>query len=285
MATSETRPHFSLVLATVGRVDPVKRFLKSMSSQEYPTFEILVADQNPDERLEPVLDPFRPRLNIRRLRAPLGLSRARNTARRFITGEIIGFPDDDCTYPPGLLDAVARALTQFPELGGIAGCPVATETGDRFRGFGERAEDLTHNNVWRLSSSIGLFLRREVLELVGDFDETLGLGSGTPWSAAEDRDYPLRAIDLGVRIRYEPSLTIEHPAPDYCDLDRAYGSGASLGRVLRRRSATRGEVARLVLMRPIGGMVSSLLRGRWKVALFYLHSLRGRISGWRAPIA
>lgn len=284
VAHTEIRPRFSLILATVDRVRSVRRFLESVTWQKYPSLEVLIADQNPDDRLLPILELFRSRLNIIHVRTPLGLSRSRNGVRGLITGEIVGFPDDDCIYPTGLLDRIAQELTRSPELGGVAGCPVAIQTRIPFRGFGSLPEYLTHDNVWRLSSSVGLFLRREVLKRVGDFDETLGLGSGTPWISAEDRDYPLRAIDLGIRMKYYPSLAVEHPAPDYGNFLQAYGSGASLGRILRKRSATKGEAARLILIRPIGGIISALLRARFRVAVYYLQSLRGRIQGWRTPI-
>jgi hypothetical protein len=79
-------------------------------------------------------------------------------------------------------------------------------------------------------------------------------------------------------------LQIRHPDGDYTDHRRAYLYGSGLGRVLRKRSAGLAEVLRLVVIRPIGGIVLSLLQGRWSAARFYAHSLRGRISGWRAPL-
>lgn len=277
-------PRFSLVLATVERVDPVERFLLSVVAQEYPNLEVLVADQNLDERLTPVIRRLNQSISIRHLRSPVGVSRARNAALRHITGDVVAFPDDDSFYPPGLLYRVANALEEYPRLGGVAGCPVVEETGEPFRGFGARAVDLTHRNMWSLSSAIGLFFRSEVVELVGGFDETLGPGAGTPWGSNEDRDYPLRAIDLGVCIRYEPSIQVGHPRGDYNDHPRAFRYGAGLGRVLRMRSAPLSHVALLVIVRPLGGIMLSLLRRRWGAASFYMHSLRGRLYGWRAPV-
>ncbi|MBA3467450.1 MAG: glycosyltransferase family 2 protein [Gemmatimonadaceae bacterium] len=277
-------PKFSLVLATVGRVELVERFLKSVAAQGYPNLEVLVADQNTDERLTPLIKRLSHRLSIRHLRPPLGLSRARNAALRHVTGDVVAFPDDDSVYPPELLHRVAHTLAKYPGIGGLVGCPVVHETGAPFRGFGRQAVDLTHRNVWSLTSSIGLFLRADTVEMVGSFDESLGLGAGTPWGSNEDRDYPLRAIDLGVRIRYEPSIRVEHPIGDYGNHRQAFSYGAGLGRVLRLRATRLSDVAALVVVRPLGGLALSLLRGRWSAATFYLHSLRGRIYGWRAPL-
>jgi cellulose synthase/poly-beta-1,6-N-acetylglucosamine synthase-like glycosyltransferase len=278
-------PRISLILATITRVDLVERFLLSVIAQGYPNLEVLVADQNTDDRLTKLVASLSAHLHIRHLRTSRGLSRSRNVALRHITGDIVAFPDDDATYPTGLLHSVARMFRRYPGVGGLVGCPVSEISGSKFRGFASRPRDITPRNAWSLVSSIGLFLRVEVTEMVGAFDETLGLGSGTPWGAGEDRDYPLRAIDLGTRLRYDPELKIRHPESDYSDLQRAYLYGSGLGRVLRKRSARPIEVLRLIVVRPIGGIALAILRGRWCAAAFYFHSLRGRISGWRASTA
>ena len=276
---------FSLVVATVGRVSELERFLDSVAAQYYPDLEVLVADQNDDDRLSEISAALGGAVEIRRIRARRGVSRARNTALRVITGDVIAFPDDDCVYPPGLLHSVARALSGDAGLGGVVGCPVDPDTGKRFRGFAAEPTDLTKRNVWQLSSSIGLFLRSDVVRRVGNFDESLGLGAGTPWGAGEDRDYPLRALDLGIRLRYDPTIKIHHRSSTYADAERAHLFGGGLGRVLRKRSAGKAEVVRLLLLRPLGGLLLALVRGRFPAARFYASSLRGRVSGWRAPIA
>ena len=276
-------PHFTLIVATIGRVEAVDRLLASVIDQEYPNVDIVVADQNHDARLVPVLTARRRQLDIKHLRTAPGLSRARNVALQYARGDVIAFPDDDCTYPPGLLHSLAFRFQRYPGLGGLIGCPVSDVSGRRFRGFSSHPMELTAANVWRLCSSIGLFLRKGVVEMVGGFDETLGVGAGTRWGAAEDRDYPLRALDLGVRMDYDPELKVLHPPGDYTNLGRAYSYGAGLGRVLRKRGAPPHEVIRLVLVRPVAGMLLALLRMRVLAAAFYFHSLRGRLSGWRAP--
>jgi glycosyltransferase involved in cell wall biosynthesis len=277
-------PRISLILATVGRVEAVEEFLRSVIAQGYPNLEVLIADQNRDDRLLPIIASLGTHIHIRHLRTPLGLSRSRNAALRHITGDVVAFPDDDAVYPPELLHNLARTFGRYPGIGGVVGCPVSLQSGRRFRGYASRPTEVTKHNVWWLASSVGLFLRAEVTGMVGDFDETLGLGSGTPWGAGEDRDYPLRAMDLGARLRYDPALQIRHPDGDYSDHRRAYLYGSGLGRILRKRSAGPAEVWRLVIIRPIGGMVVSLLRGRWYATRFYAYSLRGRVSGWRASL-
>lgn len=48
-------PGFSLVLGTVERTDELSIFPDSFDSQVYRNFELIVVDQNKDNRLVPIL--------------------------------------------------------------------------------------------------------------------------------------------------------------------------------------------------------------------------------------
>lgn len=96
----------SLVVATINRTVELERFLASLDTQTYRNFEVIVIDQNPDDRLVPVLCRHAG-LAISHLRSGRGLSKARNVGLRATKGEIIAIPDDDCWYPPQLLSTVA----------------------------------------------------------------------------------------------------------------------------------------------------------------------------------
>ena len=54
-----------------------------------------------------------------------------------------------------------------------------------------------------------MFLRREVVRDYS-FDESLGVGAGTPWGAGEETDYLLRLLEDGHRIFYDPAIAIWH---------------------------------------------------------------------------
>ena len=104
---------FSLILCTVNRVEVVREYFESLARQvDAPPFEVILIDQNPDERLMPIVADFQDRFPIRRYTAKPGLSRARNLGLGYAEGEIIAFPDDDCTYPETLLKNVSDFLRQ-----------------------------------------------------------------------------------------------------------------------------------------------------------------------------
>src|SRR5262249_20050494 len=146
------------------------------------------------------------------------------------------------------------------------------------------ATRLTRSAVWHGGNSASTFLRAELVRRVGDFDETLGLGSGTARSSGEDIDYLVRALALGAEIEYRPELVVLHEprSPDPESL-RQLGArdGASVGYLLAKHRYPPRTVARM-LVRPLGGAAVALVRGDRAQRIFHVATLRGRLSGYRA---
>ena len=71
-------PLVSLIVATVDRVELVGELLASLVTQTLQDFEVVVVDQNRDDRLVALLAHYDTRLAITHIRAPRGLSRSRN---------------------------------------------------------------------------------------------------------------------------------------------------------------------------------------------------------------
>ena len=249
---------FDLVVATVDRVDELDRLLDSLERQTHQDFRLLVADQNDDDRVERVLAGH-PALRAERLDAPRGLSRARNAALPRVDADVVAFPDDDCVYPPDLLEHVAARIDG---LDGVTGREPSWTTG---------AAVLTRDNLWNRAISFTIFLRRRVVERVGPFDERLGL----PSSSGEEIDYLIRALDSRARIEYDPSLVVEHPQKQRDLAEVGARDGASVGYLLRKHRYPARVVARM-LLRPAAGVLVHPRR-----ASFHLATLRGRIGGYR----
>jgi glycosyltransferase involved in cell wall biosynthesis len=54
---------FSIIIATIHRTEEILRLLKSIADQQYNDLEILIVDQNNDERLNPILSQYRSRFH------------------------------------------------------------------------------------------------------------------------------------------------------------------------------------------------------------------------------
>ena len=276
------RMSFDLVLPTLDRTASLEHFLDSLQAQSPHEFRLLIADQNRDDRVARTLLEY-PELNVLRLDTPpRGLSSARNAALAHVEADIVAFPDDDCVYPPGLLETVARRLDTDRSLDGVIGMAVDTHgqpsAASRWDASGG---PLTLHNVWRRAVSITIFLRRHVVEQVGQFDESLGLGSGTRFQSGEEVDYLIRALRQGSRLEYDPSVRVVHPqgpADGAAVAQVAARNGLAMGRLLRRHY---GPVFSLYMIGRAGAgalrAAAARDRPRWIV---HSNALRGRLSGY-----
>ena len=274
---------FSLIMATRGRTDEVGEFLDFLLAQGRGDAEAIVVDQNGDDRLASIIARYAERLPLLWLRSDranacharnLGLSRAR--------GQIVGFPDDDCSYPPRLLARVEAAFAADPTLQMLTG-PAASPAGGL--GSGRWRSDggpITAANVWTSVIEFNLFLRRDTALALGGFDERLG--PGTPFGSAEGNDLVLRAVSAGHKAVYDPELRVAHPdkrmTATAAERARLYGTG--LGFVLRRHRVP-PSVWLPFFVRPLGGAVLGAARGDAVAVRHHLGSLRGRWAGFSAP--
>jgi GT2 family glycosyltransferase len=275
------RPSVDLIVATVGRTGELDGLLGSLETQTHAPARVLVVDQNEDDRLAG-LAAAHPSLTMERLRAARGLSRARNAALPLVRADLVGFPDDDCRYPPELLERVAARFGEDPELGVVAG-RLGDEHGDTAGRFGSRRRRVGPNDVWHAGTSATIFARRAVVERVGAFDEALGLGPDARFGSGEEIDYLVRALRAGVRVEYDPELVVLHPTLSTTDDELvALGrrDGGSVGYVLGRHGYPRRSVARM-LVRPCGGVLRSLVTLDRTGARFHAATLTGRICGLR----
>jgi len=278
------RPAISLILATIGDDERLAHLLESLRAQTFRDFEAIVVDQSGGERVKRIVDARGAGLDITHIRHARGLSRSRNAGLRVATGGIVAFPDDDCWYDAGLLGRVQRFLAAHAHIDGITGRAAFDPAEHPPARFARRAQWVAPARVWTQGISCTIFLRRALVARIGPFDEALGLGAGTPWSAAEESDYLLRAVNARARIWYDPALTVHHPGHRgrFTVVEQARGAAyaRAMGYVMRRHRAGRDALA-YHLARPIGGVLCAMLRGRLDVARFHLCVMRGRVRGWR----
>jgi ADP-heptose:LPS heptosyltransferase/glycosyltransferase involved in cell wall biosynthesis len=278
-------PRISLVVSTVNRTVELKRLMDSLLGQEFKDFEILVVDQNHDDRIVPVLDEYRSCLSITRIQTPArhGISSARNDGWRRVRGEVIVFPDDDCWYPPWFLrKGLERLDTTKAAL--VSG-RFADESGRSINGrFANRVLLISRRSVWIAQAEAATFYRRDLLERLGGFDEELGIGSSSQWQAAEGPDFILRALNRGCACYFDPSLygfhreyDLDDPTALMAKKGRMYGRG--MGYVLRRHGYGVPGILHWA-SRPLITAFISMIRGRFHRAFYSLLVSVGRIEGW-----
>lgn len=279
------KPDVSLILATVGRTDELGRLFDSLAAQTFAKFEVVVVDQNTDDRLLPHLERARYLgITVRHIRhSPPNLANARNAGIEAARGKWIGFPDDDCWYAPRLLERVVARFSRNDKPSGVivrwveadeqpaAPAELSWERSCAFRDIPV--------------SSITLFCHRDLFRKIGGFDGRLGVGQW--FGAGEETDLALRALRSGARITYEPLGEVHHavnpgkpradPAACAAVRHRARGTGA-----LYAKHRLPGWVILRGLAAP---MLRPLLKGAFGDELTLgLATLRGRLDGfieWR----
>jgi glycosyltransferase involved in cell wall biosynthesis len=274
---------FSLILATVGRIEELDKFLQHLDGQTYRNFELIIVDQNSDGILGPLIRQYQDRFPLLHLRSGRGLSRARNVGLQHVSGDVVSFPDDDCWYAPDTLEWIERKFYQNERLDGITGRGVDVERPGDYLFFSRRSGWVDKRNVFRCSTSISIFLRMSALQAIGAFDETLGTGSGDGKYAAEDSDILIRAIESGFRIYYCADLCILHPYPvptyDGGFTKKAYGYSVGFGYVLKKHDYPISFVV-YTWVRALGGAVVSLLAFNFPKSRYHFTILKGRVLGW-----
>ena len=286
-----TSGSIDLLVPSVGRTEELDRFLASVVAQTYRgSIRVLVVDQTPDDRLGPIMDAFEDRLDLLRLRSEPGVSRACNVALRHATADIVVRADDDCWYPPDLLEAVACALDAHPDWDAVSGmCCDDLERPTQLR-WDQTAGLVDRGNIFRRAIGVTMFMRRSLVESLGDWDESYGprpAPDGTIRGGSEDGEYILRALTGGFKIGYEPSIKVFHaeiqpPVNDTIAMRKAYYYGVDHSRLLRHYGYPRWYPA-WRSGQLIAGAGYFLARGEPGRARFYGAMARGRLVGMFRP--
>jgi glycosyltransferase involved in cell wall biosynthesis len=281
--SAASSPDFSLIVATKDRTELLERLLQSMDDQTERSFEVIISDQNADDRLEPLLAPFRERFPIRHVRSSGGISRGRNAGLPLATGRYIAFPDDDCWYPKEVLATVRRLFIEHADWQIVCGRSVDSDMRPTQGRWVRQVTPINRRNVLQMGISYTIFSRAEAVAAAGPFDESLGVGAGTPWGAGEETDFLLNALRSMRTMMYVPDIYVHHPEKvvEYSKAtrDRQYAYARGLGRVLCKHGYSPLEGYEHVV-RPLAGSVLFLARGQADRSLYHFRVFAGRCLGW-----
>lgn len=241
----------TLITCTFDRDEEFVRLIRSISTQDVQNIQLIVVDQNTPARAQNLIAELSPSFEVQVLElGRMGLSRARNTALEHADGTIIGFPDDDCWYPADFLARILEAFQKYAEYDFLA-CKTMD---DCFRpsvgSFLKKSQDIRITNAFWAGNSNGIFLRKEALDCISGFDESLGVGADTPFGAGEETDMLLRLLSNGARGKFFADLFVHHPSvSEDTDLavSRARRYAPGIGKLMARHQFPAWFVALRVL--------------------------------------
>lgn len=299
----------TVIVCTRNRPQGLLRCVRAIQRLRYVNLEILIVDNAPadDSTMELVLELAREDARIRYVReARPGLSTARNRGLREARGEFIAYTDDDVRVDPLWVNAILRGFRRRPDVGCVTGLVASASLERRaeqyfdarvgwsssceqrlFEATPSRADSRLHPyaaGVFGTGASVAF--RRDAIQAIGGFDESLGAGS--PTCGGEDLDAFVRVLRSGWALTYEPAALVWHDhRVDEQDLQKqmyCYGKGLSayLCKFLFAPNSSR-EVARRLF---IGALHAGRLARRSQAAAdrsgVAAGLLNAELKGWLA---
>jgi len=169
-------PKVSIIIPTYNRQQFILRAVNSVLKQTFTDYEIIVVDDGSHDSTRQLLEPYMGKLRYF-YQENAGISSARNRGIKEAKGEYLAFLDSDDTWVPEKLDLQVAILEKDKKIG-LVFCKMnrIDEYGklcgtkpDKFTG--KNFKDLITN--WGDIPTSTVLLRRECIEKVGYFDETL----------------------------------------------------------------------------------------------------------------
>lgn len=287
----------SIIIATSGRVDKIRRLLESLcrlSSRDRIDHEIVVANNAADDQkaggVEAIVKEFNQRNGVRcwQVREPVpGKCRAQNKTIPLTKGDLIAFLDDDVEVVPEWLEAVDSFFHAHPHdamQGSILMRPEDQRNDSLQRALNQfRTVDFLQYGYPRgtdLKTLTGgnMVVRREVFAAVGMFDDRLGPGGH---GISEDVEFASRVIKGGKRIGWEPKAGV------YNELDPT----RLCEEEFRRRHEAQGRSRLAYKDSSIFSIVPNLMRSVWTLGWYALrgdvrkkYRAKGRYFHYRAML-
>lgn len=204
---------YSLIVATLNDAGKLARLLESLCQLERgPSFEVIIVDQNQDDRVIDQIGRFWQRLDILYLRVTfVGASRSRNFGAQKATGLWLAFPDDDCQFFPDTLVEVDRAR-EDSQVFVVTGRTVDEQGNPSVLRWKLEPTEFTAWNMFGCLTESTLFVDKKSFHDAGAFDERFGPGAS--YQAAEGVDLMDRLFSVrpGCKACYSPKIRIKHPA-------------------------------------------------------------------------
>jgi GT2 family glycosyltransferase len=202
----------TVVVPTLAADDALADCLRSLESQTFDRFDVVVVDNSGSGRARANGTRVRILVNQRNV----GFGAAINQAIRESESPYIAALNDDATPHPEWLAALVKAAEARPEAGMFAsqvrldakhldstGMLIALDGSSKQRGHGEPPQDFAADSDTLFPTGSAALYRRKMLDEIGLFDERFFL-------YCEDTDLGLRARWAGWKGAYVAGAVVDH---------------------------------------------------------------------------
>jgi len=191
-------PFFSVIVPCYNQAHFLVACINSIRNQEFKDWELIVVNDGSTDDTQSVAEAFaRKDTRIKVLRKNNGgLSSARNAGKGVVSGTYVQFLDADDYNMASCFKKIHLLLQKSESDLVLVGYCYRSESGDELF-HRVHAKDIADPMTAVLQSNLGpchsIFIKRELVDGIGDFDENL--------KSAEDWDYWIRAIKAGGKIQ------------------------------------------------------------------------------------
>lgn len=218
-------PHVSVVLPTYNRRYCLPRAVESVLRQTFTDLELIVVDDcSSDDTQDYLASLGDPRLRVLRHEVNKGGAAARNTGIAAARAPIIAFQDSDDEW---LVTMLAQQIARMKEMGegfGASYCGKIVYGRDENRTFGRRkaaympdfrrtsAEGDIYKEILRhaIVSTQTLVVRKNILDVVGGFDESLRVGLDWELTARIARETKFAFVEEPLVMTFLMADSITH---------------------------------------------------------------------------
>lgn len=198
----------SIIVPCYGRPELTRRLLESLAASPHQ-FEVVVVDDATPQSLEPIVAPFKSRLNLKYLRQPIqrGPAAARNLGVRGATYDTIAFTDNDCIVAPDWALELFIQLRDAPaRVAGVGGRVLAAtdDVYSRYFVYHKILDPFLQAHRYLYLVTANCAFRRSALEEVEGFDEEVRHPGG------EDPGLCFKLLGRGYELRYHNQAVVFH---------------------------------------------------------------------------
>jgi len=268
----------SLIVATYNRTEAIKYLLESLNYQTSRNFELIIVDQNKDDRIAKILYSFNNNFILKHFKLDeIGLSMARNYGLGKASYEIIGFPDDDCSYENDLIEKLLVIFTNNNDIDCVLAKNIIKSDKINIDYFIQRKE-IENFSIKFCSNQI--FLKRYIFSEIGFFDEKLGLSNW--FGCGEETDILIKLIRKGKVAFYSNQIKVFHPTiikkSRYIDIENIRSRSRGTGALWKKHN-----FKKIVIFRGLLSPVFKIILNFYSISKirYFLNVMSGRIEGYR----
>jgi GT2 family glycosyltransferase len=207
--TEKNAPAITIILPCYDSPEQIEHCLTHVLNQDYiGVIKVIAIDNSSSFTLEPLIEKY-PAVQFLHEKKP-GSYNARNTGLKETKTPLVAFIDSDCSAHPSWITNGVERLMADPSTGVVGGQINIVPINSEKITIGEHHEIATamkqdfYAKYLRFAATANAFTRLSTIKQIGSFDGKLMSGG--------DLDWGQRVHAAGLKVVYEPSAIVDHPA-------------------------------------------------------------------------